>query len=122
MGVMKETRLQQRIQKLIKRRGGYVNKNHGSMISEPGIADLTVCYRGIYLALEVKEGDNTPSAEQGIHARNVWKAGGICAVTWTIEEAETVLNILDDYADGNIRKGFIKLEFENANIDDGTRW
>ena len=54
MSVKSETNLQERIQKLIKARGGYVNKNWGSMISEPGIADLTVCYKGLYLALEVK--------------------------------------------------------------------
>lgn len=122
MAVMQETQLQQRIQKLIRSRGGYVHKNWGNMTSEPGIADLTVCYKGYYVALEVKEGDGKPSKQQGIHARLVWKAGGISCVVWSVEEVNKLLDILDDYADGNIREGFIKLEFENANIDDGTRW
>lgn len=122
MGVMKETLLQRRIQKLIKSRGGYVNKNWGSMISEPGIADLTVCYKGIYLALEVKEDKNTPSEAQGIHCRAVQKAGGQTAVVWSVEEVEKILNILDDVAAGNIREEYIWSEFDAAHIDDGTRW
>lgn len=118
MGVMKETRLQQRIQKLIRSRGGYVNKNHGSMISEPGIADLTVCYKGYYVALEVKEDDGKPSKQQGIHARQVWKAGGISCVVWSVEEVNKLLDILDN----NVLWPIWTDEFEKAGLDDGTRW
>jgi Holliday junction resolvase len=122
MGVKGETSLQERIQKLIEKRGGYVNKNWGSMISEPGIADLTCCYKGLYLAIEVKVDKNTPSSAQGIHCRKVWKAGGIAVIVWTMEEVKIVLDILDEQATGLLRDGFLKEELKNYNIDDGTRW
>ena len=74
MGVKPETPLQQRIKRLIKSRGGYAQKNHGDMISEPGEADITAGYKGLYLAIEVKDGDNKPSVQQGIHCRQVLKS------------------------------------------------
>lgn len=122
MGVQGETSLQRRIQTYIRSRGGYVHKNWGNMTSAPGIADLTVCYKGIYLALEIKEGNNTPSAEQGIHCRAVQKAGGKTAVVWTMNEVSTLLDLLDEYAAGEIRDGFFDAEFKAAGLDDGTRW
>ena len=97
MGVKPETPLQQRIKRLIKSRGGYAQKNHGDMISEPGEADITAGYKGLYLAIEVKDGDNKPSVQQGIHCRQVLKAGCISLVVWSVEEVEVVLNTIDEY-------------------------
>lgn len=125
MGVKEETSLQERIQKLIEARGGYVNKNWGSMISKPGIADLTACYKGLYLALEVKVGDNKPTPAQGIHARKVDKALGITAAVWSTEEVEKILDIIDK----NIKDwphlhllADISQDLCEAKIDDGTRY
>ena len=126
MGKQKEGSLQERIQKLIERRGGYCKKNWGNMTSEPGVADITACYKGLYLAIEVKEGNNTPSPQQGIHARNVWKAGGVCIVVWDVKTVETVLGFIDrwytyleDY--GTVAKG-VETQIKLLGIDDGTRW
>lgn len=125
MGNKEETALQQRIQKLIESRGGYVNKNWGNMTSEPGIADLTACYRGLYLALEVKVGDNEPTPAQGIHARNVRKANGITAAVWSKEEVEKMLDAIDcnvdSYPTVHISRD-IKEHLEAIGIDDGTRY
>ena len=127
MGKQKEGSLQERIQKLIERRGGYCKKNWGNMTSEPGVADITACYKGLYLAIEVKEGNNTPSPQQGIHARNVWKAGGVCIVVWDVKTVETVLIHIDslllydysiDYINFNLKTIFLPIN----KIDDGTRW
>lgn len=95
MSVQPETLLQQRIQVLIEKRGGYVNKNHGSMISKTGIADLTICYRGLYVTIEAKVDGNKPSAAQGIHCRLVQKAGGLSCVVWSTKEVEYVLDQID---------------------------
>lgn len=95
MGVQPETYLQQRIQRIIEKRGGYCHKNHGSMISEPGIADITCCYKGIYIALECKIGDNKPSPQQGVHSRKVWKAGGMSFIVWSTEQVEQILDTID---------------------------
>lgn len=126
MSEKQETKLQRHIQKFIDSRGGYGNKNWGSMISEPGIADLTYCYNGIYLAIEVKEGDNTPTAKQGIHCRKVWKSGGISFVAYNVETVENILNIIDLYIEHKLDtitliSSVHKYMIDN-NIDDGTRW
>lgn len=125
MGVKEETSLQERMQKRIEARGGYVNKNHGSMISKPGIADLTFCYKGLYVALEVKVDDNEPSPAQGIHARKVNKAMGISAAVWTMEELNTILDIIDREVDAWPHLHLladISQDLQCANIDDGTRY
>lgn len=122
MAVMKETLLQRRIQKLIRSKGGYVHKNWGNMTSEPGIADLTVCYKGMYIALEIKDRNNIPSPQQAIHCRLVRSAGGITAVLWSVEEAEKLFDLLDEYSAGEIREGYLDKEFKRLNIKDGTEW
>ena len=122
MTVQPETLLQRRIQKLIKSKGGYVHKNWGNMTSEPGIADLTICYKGLYIAMEVKDKGNTPSSAQGIHCRAVQKAGGLTIVVWSIEEVEKFLELVDTYLAGEIREGFFSKEMEYFKLDDGTRW
>lgn len=126
MGVKKETQLQIRIQKYLMHRGAYTNKNWGSMVCKPGIADLTACYNGIYLAIEVKEGNNTPSAAQGIQCRKVWKSGGISFIAYNIETVENVLNIIDLYIEHKLDTTTLISSVHNYiitnNIDDGTRW
>lgn len=130
MGVKSETYLQRRIKRLIRLRGGYCVKNWGSMISEPGIADITACYKGLYIALEVKDKDNKPEPAQGIHARNVQKAGGITAAVWSVEEVEKILNSIDcliswgtsSFAKVREFPVVIKKKLAEQNIDDGTRY
>ena len=126
MGVKAETSLQKRIQNLIIKRGGYVNKNWGNMTSKPGIGDLTCGYKGFYIAIEVKEDDNIPSLVQGIHCRKVWNAGNIAMIAWSVEEVDKVLNHLSyclaqNYSMEDSRREIINF-MQVFNIDDGTRW
>jgi len=95
MAVQQETYLQRAIQKLVKSRGGYIVKQHGSMISEPGIPDLLCCYKGFFIAIECKEEGNKPSAQQGIHCRAIQKAGGITVVTWDTKTINKLLDYID---------------------------
>lgn len=125
MGVKAETSLQKRIQNLIIKRGGYVNKNWGNMTSKPGIGDLTCCYKGYYLSLEVKEDDGKPSLAQGIHCRKVWHAGGMAYIVWSVEEVEIILDIIDRLNVERINMGLMVnsfLKVDSNYVDDGTRW
>lgn len=126
MSKQKETLLQSRIQKVIEFFGGYCKKNWGNMTSEPGVADITLCYEGLYICIEVKVDNNTPSKQQGIHARNVWKAGGICIVAWDTEVVRKLFNYIDNKLDSNTELMYLHKdikEFLKANnIDDGTKW
>lgn len=125
MATQPETNFQQRVQKLIRSRGGYCKKNWASMVSAPGVSDITVCYKGLYITLECKVNGNKPSPQQGVHARNVQKAGGLTAVVWTIKEVELILDIIDElvahYKVDTIIdciKGLMKV----GQIDDCTRY
>lgn len=122
MAKQKEGSLQERIQKLVKSRGGYIHKNLGGMTSVKGIADLTCCYKGFYVVFEVKVDDNTPSLAQGIHCRLVQHAYGITAVVWSIKEVEIVLDCLDQYFRDEIEEHKIQDFINSFGIDDGTRW
>lgn len=126
MAIKAETSLQKRIQDLIIKRGGYVNKNWGSMISKKGIADLTCGYKGFYLAIEVKNDKGKPSLAQGIHCRKVWHTGNIAMIVWSVEEVTKVLDYIDYCISGNCSIKYITNSIQNTmkqlNIDDGTRW
>lgn len=123
MGVQTETYLQRHVRELIEKRGGYCQKNHGSMISEPGIPDIFANYKGFFLAIEAKDGNNTPSRQQGIHIRNIQRTKGITCVVWTIEEMIQVLDVIDEFA--KLIEPYtqtIMLLLKEFNIDTGEKW
>ena len=123
MSIQPETLLQRRIQRVVRSRGGYIHKNHGSMISEPGIADLWACYRGLFLAIETKEDGNHPSPAQGIHCRQVKGAGGIPVVAWGIDDVVKVLDAIDlTVGLVNETTAQINAIAELKGVDDGTDW
>ena len=95
MGVKAETSLQERIQKLIRSKGGYVIKTWGNMTTEPGRPDLICCYKGLFVAFEVKVDDNKPSPQQGIHCRMIQKAHGINAIVKDTSTVVCVLQLID---------------------------
>lgn len=126
MAVQPETPLQQRIKRLIRSRGGYCNKNHGDMVSEPGVPDIFACYKGVFLAIEAKYEDNVPTPQQGIHLRNITKAEGLTLAAWSTSEVEIVLNHIDycyvqEYSIKNILEEMRAL-FLNRRLDDGTSY
>ena len=126
MAVKAETSLQERIQKFIVKSGGYVIKQHGDMISEPGVPDLLVCYRGIFMGLEVKVDNNVPSKHQGIHCRKIWKAGGIAAIVRSVDEVYNLLLFINRWIEAEcttpeVIKG-VEVQMIFADIDNGRSW
>lgn len=126
MAVKAETSLQERIQKFIVKSGGYVIKQHGDMISEPGVPDLLVCYRGIFIGLEVKVDNNVPSKRQGIHCRKIWNAGGIAAIVRSVDEVYNLLLIINRWIEAErttpeVIRG-VEARMILMNIDTGRSW
>jgi len=121
-----ESNLQTRVQRLIESRGGYAQKNHGSMISEPGIADIFCCYKGLFIAIELKEKGNKPSKQQGIHCRLVRKAFGVSLVSWSVESVALLLDFIDkcilEYC--SIQEMFERIEsfYKEKGLDNGEKW
>lgn len=129
MSVKQETYLQQRIQTLIKRRGGYIpKKNHGNMITAKGLHDLPFTYRGLSFYFEVKTPDDPTgvSEEQGIHCRLAKKAGGITAIVIDTNTVSSILDAVDYCRNQNFSVqytlDYLNKFYELGGLDDGTSY
>lgn len=103
---MKESKFQSECIKLLRRKGAYVeNISGGSIYQASGISDLVGCYKGIYLGLELKTGDYTPTELQKSKLNNVMQAGGVGMVIIHdpkrgldgFQEIKDILSCIDKY-------------------------
>ncbi len=102
---MSEHELQTQIVELIRKRGGVATRvNSGGSVSkrggyirlaDKGTADIIACFRGHYIAPEVKFGKNEPSDDQKDFFRRVREAGGISFPVWNIEQMNHELDLLE---------------------------
>ena len=96
MAKQKEGSLQERIQTLIEKRGGWVIKEWGNMTKRPGIPDLLFCYKGLFCAIEAKIENNETSRQQEIQLRKIRKSQGLTMVCWSTDDAEDFLTYIDE--------------------------
>lgn len=90
-----EARLQRRIQELLKVRGAFVFKVHGSEFMMAGLPDLVACVRGQFIGFEVKmPGGNTSPRQEYVHER-IAAAGGRVHVVTSTGEVARILDSLD---------------------------
>ena len=66
-------------------------KEHGGMYGSAGIPDLVVCYKGRFIAFEVKVGKNKPTVLQEATIRQILRAGGYAVVVRTVEEVKEII-------------------------------
>ena len=52
---------------------------------------MIVCYRGRFIAFEVKVGNNQPTVLQALTIRKIIKAGGYALVIRSVDEAMRVI-------------------------------
>lgn len=72
--------------------GGYwLNFHGGSPYMPRGIPDIIGCYRGRFVALEVKRPGEKPSVIQGVTLRALKRAGAITAIVHSLDETKEVL-------------------------------
>ena len=71
---------------------GRVNVIRGA---ERGTSDILACYRGRYLAIEVKYGRGKPSPAQLDFGRTVRDAGGLFMVTYDLDAVARLLDEVD---------------------------
>lgn len=92
-----EARLVKRIQDRIRARGGRCFKIHGgdNPFQEAGIPDLLVCYKGVFLGLEVKLPGEDPSTIQRKVLSEIERAGGYAVVVTTVEQVDRLLDKID---------------------------
>jgi hypothetical protein len=90
-----ETRIQQAIQKMVKDRGGFVYKIHGSETMMAGLPDLAVIYRGVPVYFEVKTATGQLSDRQRYVMRQLVKAGAVVGVPRSVADASAMLDDVD---------------------------
>jgi Holliday junction resolvase len=99
MTSMPETRLQRQIQDILKREGAFVFKVHGSEYMMAGLPDLVVCYRGLFIGLEVKMQEGHQSARQIYVESQIRDAGGISLVVRSVRDVLAILARVDAQLD-----------------------
>jgi Holliday junction resolvase len=93
-----ESQLTSQIKNLLKSKGAYCEKIFGGGYQASGIPDILCCYRGYFLAIEVKSptGKGRASDIQKLKIKAIRDAGGVAFITDNIEDVERVLKFIDD--------------------------
>lgn len=88
---MKEQDIQRKIIKYLESVGAYVVKVVAS--NKSGTPDILACYRGIFLAVEVKrpETKTNVSELQEYNIKKIKEAGGIAIVSWDLDAVKAVV-------------------------------
>jgi Holliday junction resolvase len=98
--VASEKAVDGRIAKAVRRRGAWTFKVHGSAAMRRGLPDRMVCYRGYFLAIEVKKPGGKPTPIQEHELEQIRHAGGIAIVATDVDVVEEAMNHIDRLVDG----------------------
>ena len=98
---MLEASLTKSITRALHDEGAYVVKVHGGKYGTRGVPDLLVCYRGRFIAAEVKAPERwgVTSDAQKYHLGLIRKAGGEADVVTSVAGALLLLKIIDERID-----------------------
>lgn len=61
-------------------------KPRGGPFGKQGCPDVLICWRGLFIAIEVKSDDGSASAMQMANLRAIQKSGGIAAILHGFDE------------------------------------
>jgi hypothetical protein len=86
-----ETTLTARIVKMLRARGAYVNKNHGSRYQPRGRPDIEFCLDGRFWAFEVKLPGKQLTPMQHRTFTEIRDAGGRAFVVRSVEDASLLV-------------------------------
>ena len=88
---MKEQDIQRKIIKYLESVGAYVVKVVAS--NKSGTPDILACYRGIFLAIEVKrpETKTNGSELQEYNIKKIKEAGGVAIVSWDLDAVKATI-------------------------------
>lgn len=94
---MNETQLTSQIKNYLTSIGAYNEKIFGGGYQASGVPDLIVCYKGLFVAIEVKSptGKGRASDIQKLKIRKIRESGGIAFVTDNIQDVMHIINCID---------------------------
>lgn len=87
-----EKKIENKIKKYLEDHGIYYFKHHGNKFSTVGVPDIIACYKGYFLAFEVKAPKGKTSKLQDYHIAKIKRSGGIAAVVKSLEEVEDIID------------------------------
>lgn len=92
-----ETRLTNKIMAELRKHGGWWMKVHGSAFQKAGVPDIIGCYRGRFVALEVKlpSSDSRLSLMQRVTLTKLRQASAASYVVRSTLAASRVLDLID---------------------------
>lgn len=94
---MKEAQFSREVTQYLESKGAIVNNQTGSMFSKVGVSDLLVCYKGYFIALELKVGSYQPDPLQISYLQKVRNAGGFGLILRdTLQELMVLLSCIDN--------------------------
>ena len=94
---MTESQLTTKIKNFIKSKGAYVEKIFGGGFQASGVPDLICCYKGLFIAIEVKSpsGKGRASDVQKVKIRHIRESGGIALINDCFHEVEELFKNID---------------------------
>jgi hypothetical protein len=95
--MVKENPVKDRVMRAMRERGAYVAKVHGSRFGNAGVPDLLICYRSIFIGMEIKSPSVKlkPSPRQELHLQQIARAQGIACLVNSVKMARSVLDNID---------------------------
>lgn len=86
-----ENKVKRAVQEYLNSLGAYHIKEHGSIYMRAGIPDIICCYKGRFIAIETKDGDNKASELQLAHGRKIERNDGIFIIAYSVEDVRRTL-------------------------------
>ena len=94
-----ESEITEGIRAYLRKRGAWEMKvlggGRGVLKQRAGIPDLLVCYRGLFVALEVKRPRGKVSDAQALEIRRIQEAQGVAQVATGLPDVIKILDALD---------------------------
>lgn len=94
---MREKAIENKIKAYLKTiKGLYFFKEHGGLYGTAGVPDIICCYKGIFIALEVKAPDGKLTVLQEATIRRIKDAYGIAEVVRSVEDVKTIIGGINE--------------------------
>ena len=92
-----EVKVKNKVKKLLKENNAYFCMPVSGGFGASGVPDIIACYRGFFIGIECKAGNNTPTALQKKNLQDIVNAGGGVAVVneGNVEDVEILLRAFD---------------------------
>ena len=112
---MKESQFSKQVVKYLKEKGALVNVNTANMFDRVGRSDVECCYKGFFIALELKVGSYQPDPLQISYLQKVREAGGFGLILRdNIHELMVLLHCIDN----NIERQYKQPDLPEIKIGD----